>query len=55
LIVNLADHQVEVYSNPEGSGVAAHYVSRTDCREGEIPVALDGVDVGRLPVPSLVG
>ena len=52
-LVNLAERHVEVYTNPEGAGSSAHYASRTDSRDGELSVELDGVEVGRIGVRSI--
>lgn len=50
-IVNLVDRQVEVYTDP-GSGA---YASRTDYKPGqEVPVVIDGVEVGRIAVTSVL-
>jgi Uma2 family endonuclease len=46
-IVNLVDDQVEVYSDPTPDG----YKNRLYLKRGdEIPVVIDGKDVGRIPV-----
>jgi Uma2 family endonuclease len=54
-IVNLIDRQVEVYSDPTG---AADEPDFRDCRvyrEGdEVPVVLDGMEVGRIAVRELL-
>ena len=50
-IVNLVDRQVEVYTHPSPSG----YASRVDFKPGEeIPVVLDGVEIGRIAVASIL-
>jgi Uma2 family endonuclease len=50
-IVNLVDRQVEVYTGPRPDG----YAFRTIYRPGQaIPVVLDGVEVGRVPVDDLL-
>ena len=54
-IVNLIDRQVEVYTNPTGSGARAKY---RDCQvfgqDGTVPVVLDGQEVGRIAVRELL-
>jgi Uma2 family endonuclease len=54
-LVNLAEHQVEVYADPQGEGATPHYATRTDVREGDVPVTLDNVEVGRVSVHLLLG
>lgn len=50
-IINLVDRQVEVYSDPHQAG----YRSRTDYQPGQqVPVVIDGVEVGRIPVDDLL-
>jgi Uma2 family endonuclease len=50
-IVNLVEHQVEVYSNAGRAG----YGSRQDFRSGEhVPVVIDGVEVGRISVDTIM-
>jgi Uma2 family endonuclease len=50
-IVNLIDNQVEVYSDPAPDG----YKARRDFKAGdEIPVVIDGIDLGRLPVAAIL-
>jgi Uma2 family endonuclease len=50
-IVNLVDHQVEVYSGPSPSG----YQSRQDFTPGlEIPVVIGGVERGRIAVSDIL-
>ena len=50
-IVNLPRDQVEVYTNPRGRGTAARYA---DCvvhgKEAEVPLFVEGVEVGRVAV-----
>jgi hypothetical protein len=53
-LVNLAEDQVEVYADPQG-GAAPHYATRTDVREGDVPVFLDNLEVGRVSVNLLLG
>jgi Uma2 family endonuclease len=50
-IINLFDRQVEVYTLPYDDG----YHSRQDITPGdEVPVVIDGVEVGRIPVNDLL-
>jgi Uma2 family endonuclease len=52
-IVNLRDRQVEVYADPDlGAG---QYGNRVDYRPGQdVPVIIDGQEVGRIPVVDLL-
>jgi Uma2 family endonuclease len=50
-IVNLVDRQVEWYTLPYADG----YHSRQDFTPGEeVPVILDGIEVGRIPVTDIL-
>jgi len=50
-IVNLIDHQIEVYSSPSPDG----YQSRRDFKTGaDVPVVIDGVEVGRIAVAEVL-
>jgi Uma2 family endonuclease len=50
-IVNLIDAQVEVYTVPGPAG----YQGRQELRPGQdVPVIVDGVEVGRIPVADLL-
>ncbi len=54
-IVNLVDRQAEVYTDPTGAGETADYVNRNDYgADAEVPVVLDGKEIGRLPVRELL-
>jgi Uma2 family endonuclease len=61
-VVNLVDRRVEVFTDPTGPtpppGAAdpdPHYRARTDYPAGSaVPVALDGVTVGTVPVDDLL-
>lgn len=54
-IVNLIDRQVEFCTEPTGPGAEPKYVTTTTCKPGEeVPVVLDGVEVGRLKVDDLL-
>jgi Uma2 family endonuclease len=57
-IVNLRDHQIELYTDPDPgphvSGVGG-YRSRVDYQPGdEVPVEIDGREVGRIAVADLL-
>jgi Uma2 family endonuclease len=48
-IINLATRQVEVHSAPAGKGSSAHYATcATFAATDEVPVVVDGVEVGRI-------
>jgi Uma2 family endonuclease len=50
-IVNLVDRQVEVYTQPSNDG----YQSRQDFTSGQdVPVAIEGREVGRIPVSDII-
>jgi hypothetical protein len=50
-IVNLAEHQVEVYSDPQPDG----YGTRIDYRSGQsVPLVLDGTTVGHVAVDDML-
>jgi Uma2 family endonuclease len=50
-IVNLVDRQLEVYTGPSPAG----YQSRQDLKPGQdVPVVVDGVEVGRIPVSDIL-
>ncbi len=54
-IVNLIERQVEVYTNPAGAGETADYAPRQDyAPDAQVPVTLDGREVGRIPVRDLL-
>jgi Uma2 family endonuclease len=54
-IVNLIERQIEVYSEPSGPRRRPDYRRRQDYRPSEeIPVVLEGVEVGRIPVRELL-
>jgi hypothetical protein len=54
-LVNLIDEQVEVFTQPSGDGEAASYRdNRVLRRGGELALALDGVELGRLPIDDLL-
>lgn len=54
-IVNLIDRQIEVYTDPTGPADEPDYRKRRDFGADErVPVVLDGVEVGTLPVADLL-
>jgi Uma2 family endonuclease len=54
-IVNLVDRQVEVYTDPTGPADVPDYRQRQDYKPGEdVPVVIDGQEVGRIPVAELL-
>jgi Uma2 family endonuclease len=54
-IINLPDRQIEVYTDPVGRGKSASYrKSATFGPEDEVPVVIDGQEVGRLAVQDIL-
>jgi Uma2 family endonuclease len=54
-IVNIPEHQVEVYTEPTGPADAPGYRHRRDYKVGEsIPIVLDGHEVGQIAVEDIV-
>jgi Uma2 family endonuclease len=54
-IINVADRQIEVYSDPDSSASPPAYRSRTDYSTGDqVPILLDGTSQGTLPVSDLL-
>lgn len=54
-IINLIDRQVEVYTQPSGSGSAASYGRRDDYPAGtSVPLVLDGAKVADIAVQDLL-
>ncbi len=54
-IVNVADRQVEVYTDPTVPGANPRYTTRTDYTVGQsVPLVLDGVTVGSVAVGEVV-
>lgn len=54
-IVNLAQHRVEVYTKPLGSGEQADYFEqRGYAQDEEIPLVIEGREVGRVRVRDLL-
>jgi Uma2 family endonuclease len=55
-IVNLIDHQIEVYTNPSGPVDDPDYGEHRDYAVADmVPVLLDGCEVGRLAVADVIG
>jgi Uma2 family endonuclease len=54
-VVNLPEARIEVYTNPSGPAERPGYRQRKDYgRSDAVPVLIDGVEVGRLPVDELL-
>jgi Uma2 family endonuclease len=54
-IINLLDMQIEVYSEPTGAKAKARYRQRQDYEASEeVPLVIDGKEVGRIPVRDLL-
>ncbi len=54
-LINLLKDQIEVYSDPAGRGMSAVYRQcRIYGRDAEIPVVLDGREVGRIAVKDIL-
>jgi len=54
-IINLADRQVEVYTDPTGPAPQPNYRTRHDYAETDaVPLELDGREVARIPVVELL-
>ena len=54
-IINLHERQIEVYRNPEGKGRSASYRECTAFQPGdEVPVFIEGQDVGRVPFREIL-
>ncbi|MGO9469843.1 MAG: Uma2 family endonuclease [Isosphaeraceae bacterium] len=54
-IVNIPQFQIEIYSRPTGKGVSAAYRHVTvHGRDDQVPVVLDGKELGRIPVHDVV-
>ena len=51
----LIDRQIEVRSDPTGAADEPQYATTTICKPGgELPLVLDGTEVGRLKVNDLL-
>jgi Uma2 family endonuclease len=54
-IINLIDRQVEVYTDPSGPAERPDYRHQQICRKGdEVPLVIEGREVGRIPVRDLL-
>lgn len=54
-VVNLPERQIEVYSQPSGVTANPNYYQLQSYRsDDEIPVLVDGREIGRIPVKSLL-
>ncbi len=54
-IINLVDHQVEVYTDPTGPGPQPGYRVRQDYHIGDlVPLIIDGHDYGPIPAQDLL-
>ena len=54
-IINLVNHQVEVYTDPTGPDAAPSYRTRRDYRPGDlVPFVVDGRELGPIPAQELL-
>jgi Uma2 family endonuclease len=54
-IVNLVDHQLEVYTDPTGPDASPTYRARQDYRSGDmVPFVVDGRELGPIPAQDLL-
>lgn len=54
-VVNLPEARIEVYTDPSGPAEQPDYRQRRDYAQSDmVPVILDGVEIGRLPVHELL-
>lgn len=54
-VINVADRQIEVYTDPDTSVNPPAYQTRTDYKPGDqLPITLDGKAVGTIPVSDLL-
>jgi Uma2 family endonuclease len=54
-VVNLPEARIEVYTDPSGPIERPDYHQRRDYGQSDtVPVLIDGVEVGRLPVHELL-
>jgi Uma2 family endonuclease len=53
-IVNLVDHQVEIYSDPAADGYTSRLVFAPSLQAQSAPVTLDGIEVGQIDVTQIL-
>jgi Uma2 family endonuclease len=54
-IVNLVDGQIEIHSNPTGPSAAPEYRhAAAHCRGDQVPVVIDGIDLGAVRVNDVL-
>jgi Uma2 family endonuclease len=54
-IINVADEQIEVYTNPDPNANPLFYADRMDYKPGQdVPIVLDGAPVGSIPAADLL-
>ena len=54
-IINVPDHQIEVYTDPTGPCPNPNNQQRRDYRAGDsVPLVLDGQEIGSIPVNDLL-
>jgi len=54
-IINVADGQIEVYTNPDSAANPPSYIDRTDFKPGQdVPIVLDGASIGSIPASDLI-
>jgi Uma2 family endonuclease len=54
-IVNLIDDRIEVHTDPTGPAAAPSYAQRAEYpRDAEVPVVIDGREVGRIPARDIL-
>jgi hypothetical protein len=54
-IINIPKRQIEVYTDPAGRGFGAHYgTAAAFGPDAEVPVVIDGAEVGRIAVRDIL-
>jgi Uma2 family endonuclease len=53
-IVNLVDHQVEIYSDPTADGYASKLVFAPSLQAQSAPVTVDGIEFGQIDVTQIL-
>ncbi|MBA4189185.1 MAG: Uma2 family endonuclease [Planctomycetaceae bacterium] len=54
-IINIPERQIEVYTNPNSTAIPPAYTTRTDYGIADaVPIVLDGIIVGTIPVADLI-